>query len=214
MSNEEITIVLNKRDVVGKGLGKLKREGYIPAVIHQPGKDSINVSAGFIDITKVFRDAGKHTPVNVTVDGKELLTIIKDVDTDPTKHMLRHVVFGVLNKNEKVHTEVPVELVGDAPALKMAYLVHQNVEVLEISALPKDLVDSIKVDVSGLAEVGDKISVGEIIVPAGITILTDPEHPVVTVDAAHVQSDEPEVSPAEAEAAAIAEITAEDEKAE
>lgn len=214
MSNEEITIVLEKRDVVGKGLGKLKRDGFIPAVIHQPGKDSISVTAGFVDITKVFSVAGKHHPVNVTLGNEQLLTIIKDVDTDPTKHMLRHVVFGVINKNELVHTEVPVELVGDAPALKMAYLVHQNIEVLEITALPKDLVDSIQIDVSSLAEVGDKITVGDIKVPTGITILTDPEHPAVTVDAAHVQSDEPEVSPAEEEAAAIAEITAEDTKTE
>lgn len=207
MSNEDITIVLEKREIIGKGLGKLKREGFIPAVIHQPGKDSINVSAGFVDITKVFREAGKHHPVNVTIGNEKLLTIIKDVDTDPTKHMLRHVVFGVINRNEKVHTEVPVELVGDAPALKTALLVHQNIEVLEITALPKDLVDSIQVDVSTLTEVGDKINVGEIKVPAGITIMTDPEHPVVTVDAPHVQAEEEVIeSPADQEAAAIAEM--------
>lgn len=215
MSNQDIAIVLEKRDIIGKGLGKLKRSGYIPAVIHQPGKDSINVSANFVEITKVFGEAGKHHPVSVTVGGDKLLTIIKDVDTDPTKHMLRHVVFGVINKNDKVHTEVPVELVGEAPALKAALLVHQNIEVLEITALPKDLVDSIKIDVSGLSEIGDKINVGDIPVPNGITILTDPEHPAVTVDAPHVQAEEEtEATPAEEEAAAIAEITAEDTKTE
>ena len=210
MSNQEITIVLDKREVVGKGLGKMRREGHVPAVIHQPGKDSINVTAGFVDVTKVFLQAGKHAPVTATVDGNKLLTIIKDVDLHPTKHTIRHIVFGVINKNDKVHTEVPVELVGDAPALKAALLVHQNADVLEISALPQDLVDSIKVNVESLVEVGDKIIVGDIVAPKGITILTDPEHPVVTVDAAHVQSEEPEVSPAEAEAAAVAAIAGED----
>jgi len=210
VSNQEITIALEERKVVGKGLKKLRRDGQVPAVIHQPGKDSINVSANFVEITKVFQEAGKHHPVNITVGSNKLLTIIKEVDTDPTKHMLRHVVFGVINKNDKVHTEVPVELIGEAPALKAALLVHQNADVLEISALPQDLVDSIQVNVEGLVEVGDKIVVGDIVAPKGITILTDPEHPVVTIDAAHIQSDEPEISPAEEEAAAIAAATGEE----
>jgi large subunit ribosomal protein L25 len=214
--SEDIALVLEKRDVVGKGLGKLKAAGKVPAVIHRPGKDSLVVAGLQTDVDKVIKKAGKHHPVQITVGSDKLLTIIKEVDLDPAKRTLRHVVFGAINQNEKVHTDVPIELVGEAPALKAALLVHQNLEVFEISALPKDLPDSIKVSVEGLVEVGDKINVGDVKPPAGIEILDDPEHPVVTVDAPHVQAEEPEESPAEQEAAAIAEISEEsaEDKAE
>lgn len=192
MSNQDISLVLEKREIVGKGLNKLKAEGKVPGVIHRPGKESVSVTGNFAELNKIYQQAGKHAPVAITVGSDKYLTIIKQAEFEPTKHLLRHIVFGTIKQNEKVHTEVPVELVGEAPALKMALLVHQNIEVLEISALPKDLVDSIKVDVSRLAEVGDKINVGDIVAPTGIEIMTDPEHPVVTIDAAHVQSTEPE----------------------
>lgn len=183
MSKEEITLVLEKREIVGKGLNALKKTGQTPAVIHEPGKDSINVSGSFIDLNKVYNAAGKHHPVTVNFDGKSLLTIIKDADFDPKKHMLRHVVFGVIDKNEKVETEVSIVLVGDAPATKVGLLVHQGSETITIEALPSDLVDSIEVSIEGLSEVGDKIVIGDIKAPKGVTILTDPEFPVASVEA-------------------------------
>ena len=214
--SEDIALVLEKRDVVGKGLGKLKAAGKVPAVIHRPGKDSLVVAGLQTDVDKVIKKAGKHHPVQVTVGSDKLLTIIKDVDLDPAKRTLRHVVFGAIKQNEKVHAEVPIKLVGDAPAAKAALLVHQNVDVLEVSALPKDLVDSIEVSIESLTEVGDKITVADITAPTGITILAEPEQTVATVDAPHVQAEEPETSPAEQEAAAIAEISEEstEEKSE
>lgn len=212
MYSEDIALALEKRDVVGKGLGKLKAEGKIPAVIHRPGKDSLVVEGSQTDIDKVIKKAGKHHPVAVTVGSDKLLTIVKDIDLDPAKRTLRHVVFGAIKQNEKVHAEVPVKLVGDAPAAKAALLVHQNIDVVEVSALPKDLVDSIEVSIESLVEVGDKISVADIVAPTGITILADAEQTVATVDAPHIAVEEPSETPAEQEAAAIAEITEESEE--
>lgn len=210
MSTEEITLDLEKRETVGKGLGKLKSAGKIPAVIHRPGEDSLVVEGSFTDINKVYSQAGKHHPVNVTIGSDKLLTIIKDVDLDPTKRTLRHIVFGAIKQNEKVHTEVPVVLVGEAPALKAALLVHQHVDAIEIAAFPKDLPDNLEVSVDTLAELGDKVTVADIHVPAGVEIIGDSEETVATVDAPHIQAEEPEESPAEAEAAAIAEMTSDE----
>lgn len=198
MSKEEITLTLEKREVVRKGLNSLKKTGQVPAVIHVPGKESINVSGSFIELNKVYNVAGKHHPVTLTLDGKNLLTIIKDADFDPKKHQLRHVVFGVLDRNEKVETEVSIVLVGDAPAAKVGLLVHQPTETLNIEALPSDLVDNIEVSIESLNEVGDKIVVGDIKAPNGVTILTDAEFPVAVVEAPREQAEEPAEEAAEA----------------
>lgn len=192
MSKQEITLVLEKREVVGKGLNGLKKIGQIPAVIHQPGSESLSVSGSFVELTKAYSNAGKHHPVVVNYGSKQLLTIIKDADFDPKKHMLRHVVFGVIDKNEKVETEVPIVLVGDAPAVKVGLLIHQGSETITIEALPNDLVDTIEVSVGLLSEVGDKIVIGDIKAPKGVTILTDPDFPVASVEAPRVQEEEPE----------------------
>lgn len=190
MSKEEITAVLEKRDVVRKGLNALRKTGQVPAVIHQPGAESINVSGGFVELTKVYDTAGRHHPVTVTIGGKNYLTIIKDADFDPKKHLLRHLVFGVINKNEKVETEVSVVLTGDAPAAKLGLIVHQGTETVAIEALPGDLVDTIEVSIESLKEVGDKIFVDDIKAPSGVKILTDPDFPIVTVEAPREQEEE------------------------
>jgi large subunit ribosomal protein L25 len=193
VSKQEISLTLDKRQVVGKGLSKLKKSGLVPAVIHQPGSESLNVSGNFVELSKVYSLAGKHHPIVVTYDNKQLLTIIRDADFDPKKRQLRHVVFGVIDKNEKVETEVSIVLVGDSAAAKTGLLVHQNIDSVAIEALPKNLVDVIEVSIEALTEVGDKITVGDIKAPAGVTILTDPEFPVATVESPR-QEDENEES--------------------
>lgn len=204
MSSQNISITLQKRDVVGKGLNKLKAEGFIPAVIHRPGDTSVNVSAPAVDMQKVYRDAGTHNPVTVTLDGKTMLTMIKEVDIESSKRTLRHIVFGVINQNEAVETEVEIELEGDAPAAKIGLIINQQLHTVKIEALPKDLPDTITVSIDTLAQAGDRLTVADIKAPKGVTILSDAEHPVVTVEEKQIVEEEPE---AEAETAPTAEAT-------
>lgn len=190
MTSQEITLVLNKREVVGKGLGKLKDAGIVPAVIHQPGKESIVVSGPYIDISKVYKLAGKHHPVTVTVDGKKYLTIIKSADFEPRKHMLRHIVFGTIQQNVAVETEVPIHFVGESPAQKKSLLIIHQLDTVKLSALPKDLPDSVSVNIESLVEVGDKLTVADITVQSGVTILTEPEHGIAVVEETPAQVSE------------------------
>lgn len=182
MSNEEIALALKEREVTGKKVKHLRREGTVPAVIHDHGKPSLIVMAPTIAVQKAFDQAGKHHPVNLTVGSQKFLAIIKDVDVDPKKRQLRHVVFNAIKQDEKVQTEVPVKLEGEIPAEKVGFMVITNLNTIEIEALPKDLVDEFFVDATGLAEIGDKITVADIKIPSGVTILTEPEHPIATVE--------------------------------
>jgi large subunit ribosomal protein L25 len=204
VSKEVIAIDLNKREIIGKGLNKLKAEGQIPAVIHQPGKDSLIVSGNFIELTKVYEKAGRHHPVNVTIGTEKLLTIIKNVDIDPAKHRIRHIVFGAINLKEKVYTVIPVKLTGEAPAARVNLLVHQLIEEVEVAALPNDLPDSINVSIESLAEVDDRITIGDITPPKGVEIEVEKDQVIVIVDAPHVASEESEEAATEEASAPVA----------
>ena len=192
MSQDTITLSLEKREVMGKGLNKIRREGQTPAVIHNHGKESIVVSGPSLEVLRVYQQAGKHHPVNLTVGSEKYMALIRDVDFEPKKHELRHVVFNAIKQDEKQKTEVPIHFVEDAeiPAVKAGLMVIRQLESVEIEALPKDLVDELTVDPSGLAEIGDKITVADIKVPEGITILTEIEHPIATIEETKAQISE------------------------
>ena len=201
MSNEEIALVLQEREVLGKQVKQLRNDGNIPAVIHDHGKPSIIVMASTIEMTKAYLAAGKHHPINLTIGGKKHLAIIKDVDFDPKKRQLRHVVFNAIAQDQKVQTEVPIHLEGDIPAEKVGLMVITNLDTVEIEALPKDLIDEFKLDASSLTEIGDKLTVADLKVPTGVTILTELEHPIVTIEETKEQiSEEAEAEVVEGEA--------------
>ncbi len=209
MSNDSITVEVEDRKVIGKGLSKLRDGGQIPAVIHNHGEPSIHVSGDAVQLNKVYAEAGKHHPVEVKVGGQGHLTLIKDADFDPVKRRLRHIVFQAINRNETVEAEVPIVLEGDIPAEKASLMVITSLDTVQVEALPSNLPDEIKVDASVLVEVGDKISVAELQVPEGVTILTNPDQTI-----AHVEMPKDQIAEADAIAAEQAESAGTEEEAE
>lgn len=201
MSNDTIGVELKKRDTIGKGLTKLRTTGQVPAVVHNHGKESMHVSGDFLKLTKVYAQAGKHHPVELSLDGKQHLALIKDVDFDPRKHQIRHVVFQAIKQNEKTTAEVPVVLVGEEiPAEKKSLLVLTQIDSVKVEALPRDLPDELTIDATKLEEVGDHLYVSDIQAPSGVTILSDPEASVAVVEMPKDQ-----IAEADAAAAALAE---------
>ncbi|HUD10154.1 MAG TPA: 50S ribosomal protein L25 [Candidatus Saccharimonadales bacterium] len=178
---EDISLKLDERTVVGKQVRQLRRDGLVPAVIHDHGKPSIHVMGNYIDVYKAYRQAGRHHMINLSVGNKTYSAIIKNVEFEPRKHQISHIVFGSIKADEKVTAEIPVKLTEDIPAEKASLIVIHQLELIEVEALPKDLPNEFIVDATKLAEVGDKLTVADIIVPAGVTIITGPEHAVATV---------------------------------
>lgn len=182
MTDVDAPVKLTKRDVLGKGLNNLRREGLVPAVIHNHGAESIHVMASEMELTKIYHIAGKHHPLNLQIGSDSYLALIKDAHFNPVKHRLQHVVFQAINRDEKVEAEVPLHLAeGEIPAEKIGLQVIHQLDHVEVEALPGDLPDRIVVDITKLTELGDKIVVADLAVPAGVTIITDAEHPIATV---------------------------------
>lgn len=181
MADVDAPLRLQERTAIGKGLGALKRKGLVPAVIHNHGAASIHVMAPEAELIKVYREAGKHHPLNLEAGDQKFLALIKDVQMDPVRRRMEHVVFQAIRQDEKVEAEIPIHLEGEIPAEKTGLIVLRQLDTLQVEALPKDLPDEIIADATGLAELHDKITVGDLPLPEGVTALTEADHPVVTV---------------------------------
>jgi len=181
MADIDAPVKLEQRAVLGKGLGRLRQDGVVPAVIHNHGEASIHVMGPEAQLVKVYHAAGKHHPLNLEVGNDKYLALIKDAHFDPVKRRLQHVVFQAIKQNETVEAEVPIRIEGDAPAEKVGLIILHQLDAVEIEALPRNLPDELVVSAEGLVELHDKIIVADLQIPSGVTVLTDAEHPIATV---------------------------------
>jgi large subunit ribosomal protein L25 len=170
---DKISLKVDARTVHGKKVSALRNEGLTPGVIYGPGMEPLAVQANAGDVRKVVAQAGKHSPVHLT-GTKRHIAMIKSVDFDPTKHgNVRHVSFHAVNVDEPVHAEVPIRLVGEgeSEAEKAGLVVLQALDKIEIKALPMDLPEVLEVSITGLANAGDRVTIGDITLPKGVELV-------------------------------------------
>lgn len=167
---QEITLKLDTREATGKKVANLRRDGFVPSVVYGGHDEPVSTQSAFVETTKVVHEAGKHTPVHLTVNGKKKLAIIKDVEIDPVKHQILHVSFHAIRQNDVITTEVPIVLVGigESAAEKAGLIVLQAIEHLEVKAKPASLPESLEISIIDLATDEDKITIGDIKLPEGV----------------------------------------------
>ena len=186
MSQDSITLALQPREVQGKKVKHLRNEGTLPAVIHDHGKPSINVQGDYVTVHKVWLKAGKHHPVELTAGGQSYTALIKDAAFDPRKHRLTHVVFNAVDRNQKVEAEIPLrpkyaEGNESSPAERSGLIVLSQLESIEVRAIASKLPDFLEYDAEKLVEVGDHVTVADVIVPSGVEVETSLDHSIATV---------------------------------
>lgn len=167
---DKINLTLHVREQQGKKVKGLRQEGFVPGVIYGQGFDPILVKSEYSLMEKAVRDAGKHTPVHVTIDNKKKIALIKDFDRDPVKSRLRHVSFHAVKANEVVQAEVPIHLIGEGESVaeKTGLIVLQAIETVQIKAKPGDLPEALEVSIVDLATDEDKITLAEVPLPEGV----------------------------------------------
>jgi large subunit ribosomal protein L25 len=166
----EISLKLDKRTAEGKQVNKLREQGFIPSVVYGGQSDPLLMQSGTVETAKVVLAAGKHTPVDLIIDGKKKLAIIKDIDFNPVGHKLRHIAFHTINQNDMITTEVPIILVGEgeSAAERAGLVILQAIERIEVKAKPADLPESLELSVAGLVTDEDKLTVADIKLPKGV----------------------------------------------
>lgn len=206
---KEIVLDVESREGVGKKAAtKLRNDGLLPGVIYGKGIEPQALAVPHHDLIRLLHSHGAHPLVSVRIaGGNEYLALVKDVQVDAVKQIAVHVDFHRVREDEEVHTEVAVEFDGTAEGVKAGGILDIAQHSLAISALPRAIPDAIHFDVSNM-QVGDVARVGDLAVPEGVTILTDPEQPLCSVVAPRVEEAAPALS--EEEAAALADLSAED----
>ncbi len=181
---EQIELKTQKRTMLGKKVKNLRREGLIPAVLYGREADSIPLQVEELDLNRVLAQAGEHRLIALKIgkSRKPQMVLTRDVQRDVITLRPIHVDFYVVVMTEKLTTEVPLVLVGEAPAMiQEGAMVLQNLDEVEIECLPGDLPEAIEVDLSSLEEIDQAIHVKDLKVPPAVEILTDAEEIVAKV---------------------------------
>lgn len=186
MPQDSISLTLDPRSVTGKAVKHLRSAGQVPAVIHDHGKDSLHVQGDYRAMFKVWQQAGKHHPVQIKTGDLVFTALIKTAEFDPRKHLLTHVVFNAVDKNQKVEAEIPIhpryaEGNESSPAERSSLIVLSQLDVVAVKAIPTKLPDFLEYDAEKLVEIGDHVTVADLIVPEGVEIETEAEHTIATV---------------------------------
>jgi len=170
---DKITLNLDLRVLQGKKVRQLRRDGIVPAIVYGAGLEPINVQAAQNVIDKVIRDAGKHTPVHLTIGTKKEIGMIKDVDSDPVKGLTRHVSFHAVKQNELITAQVPIRLIGEgeSEAEKAGLIVLQAIDNIEVRAFPMDLPEALEVSIANLKEAGEQLTVGDLTLPKNVSFV-------------------------------------------
>lgn len=171
-----------KRPLIGKHVSRLRHDHLIPAVVYGKSIPSASLSLKSADFASVYKQVGGSGLIEL-VDGLvKRPVLIHSVARHPVTGNIEHIEFHQVNLKEKVHANVPIVLVGDAPATREKVgIVLQLLNEVEIEALPADLPPQIEVSVVNLAQVNDQITVADVSRPSSATILTDPQIVVVRV---------------------------------
>lgn len=187
---EKVVLEATKRDVVGKQVKALRREGKLPAVIYGRHTEPININLDAHSATLALGKLTSSSLVTINVDGAEYPALVREKQRDYIKNRLLHVDFMAVSLTDKIRTRVSVHFIGVSLAVKdyNAVLV-KNLEELEVECLPTDLPERIDVDISALGRPGEGIRVKEVKVPETVHILNDPETMVAVATFAKVEEE-------------------------
>ena len=167
---EKITLTISERTVYGRKVRALRQSGITPGVIYGHGMEPLAIQADAGEVRHVVAVAGRHTPVSVQ-GAKRRIALIKDIEYDPTKKgVVRHISLHAVKADEPVNAEVPIHLVGigESDAEKVGLVILQAIDKAVVRALPMDLPDAITVDITAMAAAGDKVTLGDAVLPKGV----------------------------------------------
>ncbi len=203
------TINATSRELLGKKVKALRRQGQLPVNLfgHESGNQNLTVDAK--EFTKVYRAAGSSTLLELNIENKKpVKVLIHDYQINPITGELIHADLFQVKLNEKLQTEISLSFVGESPAVKdLEGNLVTTKDALRVEAYPQDLVGEIEIDISSIVTFDDKITVADVKVPSTITLLDDPEETLVVVTPPRSEEElEAELAPTteEAEAAAVA----------
>jgi len=187
---DKVELALTKRDILGKRVRFLRRQGITPAHLFGHGIESMALQGDTAKIEKLLAQVGKAKLINLKLDKekKTRLVLLREFQRGPIRGELLHIDFYQVKSKEKITVEVPIVLLGEAPALDTTgNTLMQELDTLTVECLPAKIPAEIGLDTSSLTEPEQMIRVKDIKLGRGITILNDPELAVVKISSRRVE---------------------------
>lgn len=174
------------RNEKGRRVKDLRRQGLIPAELYGKGIENMHLAVKSKDFKNVFKEAGESSIINIVISDKnkkeEIPVLIHDIQKDYLTDDIIHIDFYRVRMDEKIKTHIPLEFIGESPAVKnYGGILNKSMLEIEIEALPKDLPHNISVDISQIKELDQSIYVKDLSIPKNVKILVDPETVIATV---------------------------------
>jgi large subunit ribosomal protein L25 len=187
------------REIRGKKVKTLRAQGITPAHVFGHGIEPMPVQCDTSELRRTLAKAGTTGIISLKIeqDKTPRNVMVREIQREPRTHDLLHVDFYQIRMEEKLKVEIPLVLVGEAPALKMKenYLAHE-MNIVTVECLPDAIPSHIDVDISSLAEAEDSIFVSDIVPGKGVTVLNHPEQLIAKISVRHAEKEEAPVEAA------------------
>jgi large subunit ribosomal protein L25 len=200
----EITLnVETGRPVGSRSSKRLRAAGKVPGVVYGHNTDPMPVAVEWKPLRQALTtDAGLNALLDLVIDGKRQLSIVKEMQRHPLHQTIEHVDFLLISRDESITVDVPVLLVGEAEAVtREDGMVDHVLFDLAITAKPADIPNELTVDISAMT-LGDTLRVGDLRLPAGVTTEVDPEEAIAIAQITRATIEADEIAEADAELAA------------
>lgn len=179
---EKFEIVAEQRTVTGNQVRALRRQGLLPGIVYGRGIEPIVVQLDQRSASKVLSSASSSTLIDLQVGKESHKVLVREIQRDVIRGDYTHVDFLKVAMDVAISAMVPVELVGEAPGVaELGGILVAGLNEIEVEALPADLPDRIEVELDVLKEIDDAITVGDLFLGEGVTLLTSPEEDIARV---------------------------------
>lgn len=180
--SKAITLKAEIRTALGKKADKLRTQDLIPAVMYGNKIAAQNLAVNYTEFKRVYSKAGESSLVELELEGKKHNVLIHDIQLAPMSGKVSHIDFFQVNMKEEVETEIPLEFVGEAAAVKaLGGVLVKNMDAIAVKCLPSDLPEKYEIDLSALATFDDVIAVKDLKVSDKIEIMLDGETVIAMV---------------------------------
>lgn len=189
MATKSAQVSVEQREPGGSVARRLRREGKVPAVVYGGGKPPVSIA---LDVKTLDRAVhGPSRVIQLKGRGVTGAVMVRAYDFDPLSGHVRHVDFQRIEEGKVMHTTVAVAMLDEAILLKKGLIASWNLDEVEVEALPAALPELVEIEVGNLTA-GDSITAGQLDLPSGVKLLTDPEDIVLSIVAPSVAGREEE----------------------
>ena len=190
------TLQIQKRTIEGKKVKTLRTQGITPIHLYGNGVESSSMQADFKDLINVLNQSGFSVPITLNDGKNDILVFARNVQRHPLTEEILHVDFQVVSKDDEVEIEVPINLIGESPAVKnFGGILIKLLETIRISSKVDSVPESIDLDISVIESLEQSLLVNEIEVGEGVKIITDQTFAIARVIPPRIEVEEEDVDP-------------------